>query len=65
MKLISTTPSLVPRPIRKNRRKGPGIHCSRMRLISIRKAHVKLCKNVSNDGQYHVVMNYDVRRLLY
>ena len=24
------------------------------------KAHVKLCKNVSNDGQYHVVMNDDV-----
>ena len=24
------------------------------------KAHVKVCKNVSNDGQYHVVMNYDV-----
>jgi len=26
----------------------------------VRKAHVKLCKNVSNDSQYHVVMNYDV-----
>ena len=25
----------------------------------MRKAHMKLCKNVSNDGQYHVVMNYD------
>ena len=24
------------------------------------KAHVKLCKGVSNDGQYHVVMNYYV-----
>ena len=22
--------------------------------------HVKLCKGVSNEGQYHVVMNYDV-----
>ena len=26
----------------------------------MRKAHVKFCKNVSNDGQYHVVMSYDV-----
>ena len=26
----------------------------------MRKDHVKLCKNVSNDGQYDVVMNYDV-----
>ena len=30
--------------------------CSRIRLIS---AHVKLCKNVSNDNQYHVAINYD------
>jgi len=25
----------------------------------MRKDHVKLCKGVSNDSQYHVVINYD------
>ena len=34
-----------------------------MRLIIVRKAHMKLCKSVSNDNQYLVVINYDV--LLY
>ena len=28
--------------------------------LGLVQAHVKLCKEVSNDGLYHVVMNYDV-----
>ena len=29
--------------------------------LGLVQAHVKLCKDVSNDGLYHVVMNYDVQ----
>ena len=28
--------------------------------LGLVQTHVKLCKDVSNDGLYHVVMNYDV-----
>ena len=49
--------SLIPRPIQKI---GEKDLVSTVCACAMRKAHVKLCKNVSNGGHYHVVMNYDV-----
>ena len=50
--------SLVPRPVQKIGEKGL-VSTVRACTYLVRKAHVKLYKCMSNDGQYHVVMSYD------
>ena len=36
------------------------LFAGRSEKLGLVQAHIKLCKDVSNNGLYHVVMNYDV-----
>ena len=61
MEIIKYSPSLVPRP-EKGRRKGPGFHCLRMRLIAVefhrhrgRSIYVRTACDVKADTKRYVV----------